>query len=99
MGNSAIVRYWRTIPRTTTNFWARDGLPIVNPFLWALDFRTGGANDNPDALYFTAGYNNQHDGVFGEILSTPEPGTIALIFSGLSFLGAGRLLRRQKRRA
>jgi uncharacterized protein (TIGR03118 family) len=76
-----------------------DGLPIVNPFLWALDFRTGGANDNPDALYFTAGYNNQHDGVFGEILSTPEPGTIALIFSGLSFLGAGRLLRRQKRRA
>jgi uncharacterized protein (TIGR03118 family) len=76
-----------------------DGLPIVNPFLWALDFRTGGANDNPDALYFTAGYNNQQDGVFGEILSTPEPGTIALIFSGLSFLGAGRLLRRQKRRA
>ncbi len=76
-----------------------DGLPIVNPFLWALDFRTGGTNDNPDALYFTAGYNNQQDGVFGEILSTPEPGTIALIFSGLSFLGAGRLLRRRRPRA
>jgi uncharacterized protein (TIGR03118 family) len=76
-----------------------NGMPIVNPFLWALDFRTGGKNVNPDALYFTAGYNNQKDGVFGEILSTPEPGTIALIFSGLSFLGAGQLLRRQKRRA
>ena len=98
-----MARYWCTIPRITTNFWARlngsEGLPIVIPFLWALDFRTGGANDNPDAPYFTAGYNNQHDGVFGEILSTPEPGTIALTFSGLSFLGAGGLLRRQKRRA
>jgi hypothetical protein len=74
-------------------------MPIVNPFLWALDFRTGGKNVDLDALYFTAGYNNQKDGVFGEIVSTPEPGTIALIFSGLSFLGAGQLLRRQKRRA
>jgi uncharacterized protein (TIGR03118 family) len=42
-----------------------NGLPIVNPFLWSLDFRTGGTNVNTDALYFTAGYNNQLDGLFG----------------------------------
>ena len=76
-----------------------NGMPIVNPFLWALDFRTGGTNVNPDALYFTAGYNNQVDGLFGKIQATPEPGTIALVLTGLSFLGARRLLRRQKRPA
>jgi hypothetical protein len=76
-----------------------NGMPIANPFLWALDFRTGGTNVNPDALYFTAGYNNQVDGLFGKIQATPEPGTIALVLSGLSFLGTRRLLRRQKRQA
>jgi hypothetical protein len=66
-----------------------------------IDVRGLRANQARDryALYFTAGYNNQHDGVFGEILSTPKRGTIALIFSGLGLLGAGSLLRRQKRRA
>jgi uncharacterized protein (TIGR03118 family) len=76
-----------------------NGMPIVNPFLWSFDFRTGGMNVNTDALYFTAGYNNQVDGLFGEIQATPEPGTIALVLSGLSFLGTRRLLRRQKRQA
>jgi uncharacterized protein (TIGR03118 family) len=76
-----------------------NGMPIVNPFLWSLDFRTGGTNVNTNALYFTAGYNNQLDGLFGEIQTTPEPGTIALVLSGLSFLGARRLVGRKKRLA
>jgi uncharacterized protein (TIGR03118 family) len=76
-----------------------NGMPIVNPFLWSLEFRKGGTNVDLNALYFTAGYNNQLDGLFGEIQSTPEPGTIALALSGLSFFGSGRLLRRQKRQA
>lgn len=50
-----------------------DGKPIVNDFLWSLDFRTGGTNVNTDALYFTAGIDNQRGGLFGEI-ATPEPG-------------------------
>jgi uncharacterized protein (TIGR03118 family) len=76
-----------------------NGMPIVNPFLWSLDFRTGGTNVNTNALYFTAGYNNQLDGLFGDIQATPEPRTIALVLSGLSFLGAIRLVRREKRLA
>lgn len=76
-----------------------NGQPIVNPFLWSLEFRTGGTNVDPNALYFTSGYNNQLDGLFGEILQTPEPGTIALILSGLSPLGAICLVRRKKRQA
>jgi uncharacterized protein (TIGR03118 family) len=58
-----------------------NGQPIANPGLWALDFRTGGAGNNPDALYFTAGINDENDGLFGEIAPTPEPPS--LILSGL----------------
>jgi uncharacterized protein (TIGR03118 family) len=98
-GDGQILAYNPSTDQFLGTLNGSNGMPIVNPFLWALDFRTGGKNVDLDALYFTAGYNNQKDGVFGEIVSTPEPGTIALIFSGLSFLGAGQLLRRQKRRA
>jgi hypothetical protein len=69
-----------------------NGMPIVNPFLWSLEFRKGGTNVDLNALYFTAGYNNQLDGLFGEIQATPEPATIALVLTGLSTLGARRLL-------
>jgi hypothetical protein len=74
----------------------KNGMPIVNPFLWALEFRTGGTNVNTDALYFTAGYNNQLDGLFGEIAPAPEPGTITLLFAVIGSLGARHLLRTGK---
>lgn len=74
----------------------KGGKPIVNPFLWALEFRTGGKNVNVDALYFTAGYNNQKDGLFGEI-ATPEPGTMTLLLAAMGSFGARHLLRSKKR--
>ncbi len=61
-----------------------NGQPLVNPYLWSIETRTGGANVNTDALYFTAGINNQQDGLFGEITSTvPEPATIVETAFGL----------------
>lgn len=72
-----------------------NGAPLSNPYLWALEFRTGGPNVNTDALYFTAGYNHQMDGLFGEI-ATPEPATAipALFAVGvLAFLVRRRALR------
>ncbi|HEY2741372.1 MAG TPA: TIGR03118 family protein [Gaiellaceae bacterium] len=38
--------------------------------LWALEFGNTGANGNPDTLYFTAGINDEADGLFGTI--TPQ---------------------------
>lgn len=62
-----------------------NGDPIVDPFLWSLSVRTGGANVNTDAVYFTSGPDDQQDGLFGEIAlaDTPEPGTLFEFGSGL----------------
>jgi uncharacterized protein (TIGR03118 family) len=38
--------------------------------LWALEFGNTGSNGNPDTLYFTAGINDEADGLFGTI--TPK---------------------------
>ena len=38
--------------------------------LWALEFGNAGANGNPDTLYFTAGINDEADGLFGTITPT-----------------------------
>ncbi len=72
-----------------------NGQPIVNSGLWALDFRTGGTGNNVDALYFTAGIDNQQQGLFGEIVAAPEPAPFLTLGSTLL---AGLLLRRRLRR-
>lgn len=64
-----------------------DGKPIINDFLWSLKFDPGGPGvTNPNALYFTAGINNQKDGLFGTIDPTPEPGTVILVLFGFAAL-------------
>lgn len=72
-----------------------NGLPLVNSGLWALDFRTGGTNNNPDALYFTAGIDGQTDGLFGDIVETPEPSTFILAGMGFFTLALLRLRPQQ----
>jgi uncharacterized protein (TIGR03118 family) len=62
-----------------------NGKPLVNSFLWSLETRTGGTGVNTDAVYFTAGINNQKDGLFGEI-TIPEPPTILQLALGLIVL-------------
>jgi uncharacterized protein (TIGR03118 family) len=64
------------------------GNPIVNSGLWALDF--GNSSANPNALYFTAGLNQGADGLFGDIQSTPEPGSLGIATLGVfGLLGYG----------
>jgi uncharacterized protein (TIGR03118 family) len=68
------------------------GNPIVNDGLWALKFGNGGPGFSPDKLYFTAGLNDEHDGLFGSLQAVPEPST-SLLLAGALLLGG--VLRRR----
>jgi uncharacterized protein (TIGR03118 family) len=96
-GNGEINAYDPTTGAFVGTIDGANGLPIVNDFLWALDFRTGGANDNPNALYFTAGINGEQAGLFGDITVAPEPASTALGLLGLTglVLLRKRLIRHQ----
>lgn len=92
-GNGEILAYNPSTDAYLGTLDGINGLPIVNGALWALETRSGGSDVNPDALYFTAGINNQQDGLFGEIVvATPEP--TALFESGLALILAA-LLRKK----
>ena len=97
-GNGEILAYDPTTDAFLGTLNGKNGMPIVNDFLWSLEVRTMGPNVNPNALYFTAGIDNQMGGLFGEI-ATPEPGTITLLLAAASSVGARTLWRRKKTNA
>jgi uncharacterized protein (TIGR03118 family) len=74
-----------------------NGQPLVNSGLWALATRTGGTNDDVNAVYFTAGIGDEDHGLFGKITAptVPEPATIFQMGSGVTVLVAG-IYRRRK---
>jgi uncharacterized protein (TIGR03118 family) len=47
------------------------GNKILNQGLWAINFGIGGSNGDPNTLYFTAGINQERDGLFGQIQAPP----------------------------
>lgn len=66
------------------------------PGLWALIFGNGGLGGDPDDLYFTAGLTNELHGLFGLIQVVPEPGSAAVVLTGLGLFGFG-FSRRSRR--
>jgi uncharacterized protein (TIGR03118 family) len=44
-----------------------DGRKLSIDGLWALEFGNSGSNGSPDTLFFTAGPNDENDGLFGTI--------------------------------
>jgi uncharacterized protein (TIGR03118 family) len=64
---------------TMTN---KDGKPIAIDGLWGLVFGNGGNGGATDTLYFTAGLNDEANGLFGS-LAVPVPPALILFGSGL----------------
>ena len=59
-----------------------DGKPIAIGDLWALIPGNGGAGGDPNALYFTAGVQNEAHGLFGSLTPNQAPDQTDMMGSG-----------------
>jgi uncharacterized protein (TIGR03118 family) len=60
-----------------------NGAPITIGDLWALVPGNGSGNTDPNKIYFSAGVQNEAQGLFGTLSATPEPDR-----SSMSMLGS-----------
>jgi uncharacterized protein (TIGR03118 family) len=67
-----------------------NGNPITIDGLWGLDFGNGAASGSTNTLYFTAGPDGETHGLFGDLVTAPEPGTWALAGLCLAGIAFGR---------
>ncbi|TMH79870.1 MAG: TIGR03118 family protein [Betaproteobacteria bacterium] len=78
-GDGMINRFDAASGQSLGSVSLASGKQLVIPGLWALAFGNGAANQPTNALFYTAGPNNQTDGVFGRIdvvtSSSPPPCT------------------------
>jgi uncharacterized protein (TIGR03118 family) len=70
-----------------------NGNPVVIDGLWDLNFGNGANAGLRNSLYFSAGINDENDGLVG-FLHVPEPFTLSVFGAGLAGLAAVR--RRRK---
>jgi uncharacterized protein (TIGR03118 family) len=70
-----------------------NGNPIEIEGLWALAFGNGSNGFDANKLYFTAGLNDEANGLFGSLSVVPEPGTWIALAAGLLVLFASRRQR------
>jgi uncharacterized protein (TIGR03118 family) len=68
-----------------------NGDPIQIPGLWDITIGNGGVGVDPNAIYFTAGLpaftdpsTLEVDGLFGDLTLVPEPGSLALLVTGIA---------------
>jgi uncharacterized protein (TIGR03118 family) len=96
-GNGEINAYDATTDLFLGTLDGTNGQPIINDHLWALETRTGAGFD-PNALYFSAGINDEADGLFGEITEVPEPATLFGTAFGLAVLALTRVRHKLQNR-
>jgi uncharacterized protein (TIGR03118 family) len=59
------------------------GAPVSIDALWSLQFGSGSSTGATSTLFFTAGPNGESDGLFGRLVTAPEPGTWMLLIAAI----------------
>ena len=75
------------------------GQPFSATELWALSFGNGGSAGSTDTLFFTAGLDNNTNGLLGAISSVPEPSSAVLGLIALGVLTGGWRWKNRRRSA
>ena len=96
-GNGMINAFDPTTGAFVGTIDGADGNPLVIDGLWGLTVGNGSPmGGSSDALFFTAGPNDESDGLFGSLTAVPEPSTWALLLLGFAGLGFAAYRRRGK---
>ena len=76
-----------------------DGKPIVIDGLWGLMAGNDGSGGSSQKIYFSAGPNDEKNGLFGVLQAVPEPSTMvsALIAAGLHLDESSLVIQSQRR--
>lgn len=93
-GNGWINAYDPATGQFIGSLYDISGNPLAIDGLWALTFGNGGLAGDANTLYFTAGPNEERDGLFGSLQNVPEPATMSLLGLAGIMIGAVRRFRR-----
>jgi uncharacterized protein (TIGR03118 family) len=72
-----------------------DGKPLVIDGLWGLIPGNGGSAGRTDTIYFSAGPQEESNGLFGAITAVPEPSSVVLALIAGGILTAGWTFKRR----
>lgn len=95
-GDGTIAAYDRVSGASLGYLLDADGKVISIDGIWGLTFGNGVHLGDAKSLYFTAGPNEERDGIFGKLTvsAVPEPESYAMLLAGLGLIG---LVSRRKR--
>ena len=94
-GLTEIIAYNLTTGAYQGTLMLNTGQPFSATELWALSFGNGGAAGSANTLYFTAGLNNNTNGLIGA-LSVPEPSSAVLGLIALGIVAGGWQLKNRR---
>jgi uncharacterized protein (TIGR03118 family) len=83
-GDGHINVYDPTSGAFISQLFTSTGAAFFESNLWALRFGNGSGSGNTNTLYFTAGINDQNDGLFGSLQALPPLSTNAFLLPNLA---------------